>query len=156
VKNLRIVLICLALVGVVAFIAVQSRGDGAPVGKCGVYRTDKVITIGSSKLDAELAQTKAAQAKGLGGRPCIEPGQAMLFDFGRPGQYAIWMKDMKFPIDILWITTDHTVVGIEKGVKPDTYPDSFANKDKPAQYVLELKANRSKELNVNLGSTVKF
>ncbi len=66
------------------------------------------------------------------------------------------MKDMKFPIDIAWISPDKKVVGLEIDVEPSTYPDSFVNKDQPAQYVLELKANRSKTLNINLGTPVKF
>jgi uncharacterized membrane protein (UPF0127 family) len=80
----------------------------------------------------------------------------MLFQFSKPGQLWIWMKDMKFPIDIVWIAPNHTVVGIEQDVQPSTYPDKFVNRDRPAQYVLELKANRSKELNINLGTPVSF
>lgn len=62
---------------------------------------------------------------------------------------------MKFPIDIIWIGTNHKVVALEIDVNPNTYPDKFQNKA-PAQYVLEVKANKSRELNITLGSQVNF
>lgn len=144
----------IVVVGVLAF-----GGQGTPTlnSPCGQYRSDKVVTIGSAKFNAEVAFTQAQKVTGLAGRPCIGPNQAMLFDFGKPAQYEIWMKDMKFPIDIVWISTDHNVVGFYNGVKPSTYPDRFVNKpDSPAQYVLELRANRADQLHINIGTPVKF
>jgi uncharacterized protein len=80
----------------------------------------------------------------------------MFFAFTKPGQYPFWMKGMKFPIDIIWITSTHQVAAIEVNESPSTYPASkFVNKI-PAQYVLELKANRSKELRMAIGTAVSF
>ena len=126
------------------------------VSGCGAYRDDKTVTINKTQLKTEVAQTQAQREQGLSGRPCIEPDRGMLFVFDKPGQYAIWMKDMKFPIDIVWINASHKTVGLEVNVAPSTYPDHFVNKDQPALYVLELKANRAKELGVGLGTTVSF
>lgn len=123
--------------------------------QCGSYRNDKTVTINSTKIKAEVAQDPAEQAKGLSGRPCIENNQAMLFVFERPDQYKFWMKDMKFPIDIVWIDANRVVVGLNIDVSPSTYPDYFTS-EKPSQYVLELQANRSKELGVTLGTPVNF
>jgi uncharacterized membrane protein (UPF0127 family) len=123
---------------------------------CGDYRNDKTVTIKGSELKAEVVQTPAEREKGLSGRPCIESDSGMLFVFDHPGQYAIWMKDMQFPIDIVWISEEHKAVGLEFNVEPSTYPDRFVNKDQPAQYVLELKANRAKELGIVLGTPVSF
>jgi uncharacterized membrane protein (UPF0127 family) len=79
----------------------------------------------------------------------------MLFRFTKPGQYPFWMKGMKFPIDIIWIGADHKVAAIEVDEKPSTYPDKFVNQ-KPAQYVLEVKANTTKRLNIDIGTPVTF
>jgi len=133
----------------------QSKNTAA-VSVCGPYRNDKTVTINGQQIQAEIASSATERQKGLSGRPCILPNQAMLFTFSQPGHYSFWMKDMKFPIDIAWISPDKKVVGLEIDVEPSTYPDSFVNKDQPAQYVLELKANRSKTLNINLGTPVKF
>jgi uncharacterized membrane protein (UPF0127 family) len=124
--------------------------------ECGVYRNDKTVTINGTSFKTEVTKTKEEYEKGLGGRPCILPDQAMLFSYTKPLSIKMWMKDMKFPIDIVWLGPDKKVAGIEVGVKPSTYPDLFVNKDHPAQYVLELKANRSKELKMDIGTPVQF
>jgi uncharacterized protein len=84
----------------------------------------------------------------------------MLFSFSQPGYYRFWMKDMKFPIDIIWISPDHKVAGIERDVEPSTYfsknPFFINDKDHIAQYVLELKANRSTDLHIALGTPIQF
>jgi len=141
------------LVGGVFFFI---KEPAKPAGKCGPYREDKTVHLGSVRLKAESVQGQSEITKGLGGRPCIEQDRAMLFEFSKPGQYAIWMKDMKFPIDILWISPGRKVVGLEKNVKPDTYPDSFANKDQKALYVLETKAGLAEKHSIGLGSPVSW
>jgi uncharacterized protein len=154
-KNIRLVAISVVLIAIILILSLHHK-PSTPISKCGPYRTDKVITLGSAKLSAETAATKTEQAKGLSGRPCIEATQAMLFDFGKAGQWPMWMKDMKFPIDIVWVSTNQKIVGMEREVSPNTYPDSFANKDKPARYVIEVKSGLTKQLNLDLGQSVKF
>ena len=158
-NRLRIAAIGIVLIAVALIIVFQ--GEAAPwkaesTSRCGKYRNDKTVLINGTKLKAEVARTPAAQQAGLSGRPCIEADQAMLFIFDHLGQYAFWMKGMKFPIDIVWIGADHRVVGMEIYVKVSTYPDRFVNKDHPAQYVLEMQDNRAKSLGVNIGTEIGF
>ncbi len=155
-KNFRSIGICLAVVAVAVFAVLQQSSTPKQEGKCGPYRDDKTVVIAGQYHKAEVVTSKAEQATGLSNRPCIEANQVMMFDFETPGQYAIWMKEMKFSIDVLWVSPDNKVVGIEQGVEPSTYPDSFANKDQPAQYVLELKNGRTKELGVKIGTKIEF
>lgn len=154
----------LAILGLLV-IAVLVAGFGGhhsnqPISKsaCGAYRADKVVTIGSNKINAEVVESPIDKEKGLSGRPCIQANQGMLFVYSKSGYYSYWMKDMKFAIDIIWISTDHKTAGVERNVEPSTYPASrFINdKQHPAQYVLELKANRSTSLGMTLGTPVKF
>jgi uncharacterized membrane protein (UPF0127 family) len=166
-NHIRIGLVLLAVIALVA-VAVSTSSDPKPPPKkspqpstaynsdCGVYRNDKTTTINGALFKTEVTKNKDEFAKGLGGRPCILPDQAMLFSYSQPLRIAIWMKDMKFPLDIIWLSPDHQVVGVEKDVSPSTYPDKFANKDKPAQFVLEIKANRSDEIGLTLGTPVDF
>ena len=35
------------------------------------------------------------------------------------------MKDMRFPIDIVWLDENKNIVGIERGVSPDSYPETY-------------------------------
>jgi uncharacterized membrane protein (UPF0127 family) len=123
---------------------------------CGPYRKDGVVTVNGSQINVETVAASKDLVKGLSGRPCIESNWGMLFDFGRDGQYAIWMKDMKFPIDVAWIgSADKKVVALEINFKPSTYPERRVNQT-PARYVLEIAANKSKELKMDIGTTVHF
>lgn len=148
-KNLRLVLaVVIVLSAVLAALALDQPS-------CGTYRNDKTITIHSTKIDAEVVQTDAARAKGLSGRQCIEPNRGMLFVFGKPGQYPFWMKDMKFPIDILWLDENQKAVHIEQNLAPSTYPTTYTSAE-PALFVLELQAGRAKELNITRGTPINF
>lgn len=155
--RLLIVALVLALTFVIAAIS-HRNANGQKKSACGIYRNDKTVRVGSTEIKAEIANNPAQLQQGLSGRPCIEQGQGMLFVFAKPGQYAFWMKDMKFPIDIVWISMEKKAVAIERNVQPNTYPDSkFINDNHHlAQYVIELKANRSNELHMTLGTPVNF
>ncbi len=125
------------------------------ISACG-FRNDKTVTIGSQKITAEVADTTQARTKGLSGRPCIGQNEGMLFVFNQPGFYQFWMKDMKFPIDIIWITTNHRVIGLKSKAQPLSYPQKFVNQTYTAQYVLELASGRALSLGVGPTTTVNF
>jgi uncharacterized membrane protein (UPF0127 family) len=65
------------------------------------------------------------------------------------------MKDMNFPIDILWINDNFEVVGIEKNILPQTYPKTFGEKYL-ASYVLEVSAGYCDKNNIKLGNKINF
>jgi uncharacterized membrane protein (UPF0127 family) len=129
---------------------------------CGPYRKDGIVTVNGHKLNIETAAGATELTKGLSGRPCIESNWGMLFDFGHDGQYAIWMKDMNFPIDVIWINSSHTIVAMEIDFQPSTYNRQNPEKSdrrinqSPARYVLEVKANLTKQLGLALGQPIAF
>lgn len=158
-KNWRLPLLGLVLVAVVVGLIINDNHPtkNIPTSDCSAsYRDDKTIKIGAQTIKAEAATTGAERETGLSGRPCIGKNEAMLFVFDKPGFYHFWMKDMKFPIDIIWISANHKTVGIERDVEPSTYPDSFINKDNAALYVLELASNRSTSLKIDTGTIINF
>ena len=79
----------------------------------------------------------------------------MIFVFEKVGNYGFWMKDMNFPLDILWINDNFKVVGIEKNLATSTYPKSFGSKYK-AMYVLEISAGYSNKNNIKIGDKIIF
>jgi len=97
------------------------------------------MTIGTTTLRVEIAETSDAHVKGLSGRSKLTDGTGMLFIFDHPDLYGFWMPDMKFPIDIIWFGDDWHIVDIASDVSPDSYPKVFVPKAK-AQYVLEAPA----------------
>lgn len=75
------------------------------------------VRIGDAAFDAEIASTMASRARGLSYRSGLGDGQAMLFIFDRPAVQNFWMKDMNFPLDMIWIG-GNTVLGFAENVVP--------------------------------------
>jgi uncharacterized membrane protein (UPF0127 family) len=92
----------------------------------------------------ELARTPQAREQGLMGRDGLEPGSGMLFIFDAPGRYSFWMKNMKFPIDILWLDSDRKLVHIAESVPPcQSEPCPVYTPLSDARYVLEIPAGEA-------------
>lgn len=99
----------------------------------------------------ELATTNAARERGLSGRENIPANYGMLFVFPQAGNYGFWMRDMKTSIDIVWLASDSTILGIEEGVSPDSYPHAFFPPS-PARYVLETRAGEARVQGWSVGT----
>ncbi len=109
------------------------------------------LSLGDRQYRVWIADTDAKRAKGLGDIVTLDEDQAMVFVFTTPNYWPIWMKDMYFPIDILWLDEDFVVVDLKENVSPRTYPNSFEPKV-PAQYIVEFNAGALSKGNVGLGS----
>jgi hypothetical protein len=115
--------------------------------------------IGSATIDAELAITSAERSVGLGGRDALAPNAGLLFVFPAPQRASFWMKDMRFPLDFVWITDDKRVAKLTEDVPvPDAQeselPLYFSGQD--VRYVLEINAGRAGELGIKAGDAVTF
>lgn len=115
----------------------------------------RTIELKGQTIRVSVADTESARGQGLSGRAGLAADEGMLFVFPEDGEYAFWMKDMLFPIDILWISADGTVVYMAENVSPDTYPQSF-RPNAPARYVLELPAGYAEAHAVEIGDRVEF
>ena len=111
------------------------------------------ITIGSTSIEAELATTPAEQEQGLSGRVSLPPGRGMFFVFDHADKWGIWMKDMRFPIDILWADENGYIVTIEHNVPPSSYPNSFFPST-TSLYVLEVPAGFTKTFGIAIGQQI--
>ena len=78
------------------------------------YQQATVITQKGVKIPVEVSDTPAKRQQGLSDRPRLKPGWGMLFVFERSGRHDFWMKDMNFPIDILWLRNSRVVYVAEK------------------------------------------
>lgn len=110
-----------------------------------------VVTIGGERFEVEMAQTDEERSRGLGGRDFLCSHCGMLFVFDMPGRYGFWMKDMRFPVDILWIR-DGRVVFVAYAVAPER--EDVLQPWMEADQVLEIPAGTAKELGVEEGSLV--
>lgn len=113
------------------------------------------IKIGDAIINAEIADAPAKQTKGLSGRNELGKNNGMLFIYDKPGFHSIWMKNMKFPIDIIWIDENKKIIGTENEVKPESYPKSF-EPPLPVKYTLETNSGFVKKYGVEIGKIVDF
>ena len=67
------------------------------------------VQIRDARVQVEIADTPETQQKGLGHRDELAWNQGMLFLFKRPKSANIWMKGMRFDIDIVWIRNGRIV-----------------------------------------------
>ncbi len=109
----------------------------------------------SGVLTVELANSVAEQAQGLSDRPSLAPDRGMLFTFATDTMPSFWMKDMNFPIDMIWLSAAGEIKDLDTNVSTSTYPQTFAPKT-PVRYVLEVNANYAREHNLNLGDFIHF
>lgn len=113
------------------------------------------VFIGGKKIRVDLANTPATRTQGLSGRKSLLENEGMLFVFENSGQYGFWMKDMNFPIDIIWVDENKNIVHIEKNLLPDTYPRIFTPQN-PSRYVLEVQAGFSDTISLQVGDKIEF
>lgn len=116
------------------------------------------ISVGSQIFDVELAITPDQQSKGLSDRDKLETDHGMLFIFKPATQPAFWMKDMKFNIDIVWISNGE-VVEISRNLpfpSTGTRTDELPTYSPPTSidYVLEVNAGEAK--NISVGDRVEI
>lgn len=106
-----ILLIVIAVgVGTWSYFALFARSCNPPLPR-------QTITIASSTYDVEMATTIVEQMCGLSGRLGLDENEGMLFTFGSSSIRTFWMKDMTFPLDMIWISGNQ-VAGFSQNVPP--------------------------------------
>lgn len=115
---------------------------------------ERQLVVGESTFTAYVADTEETRERGLSGQPFLHANEAMLFVFESPMYHGIWMKDMNFSIDIVWVNPAWQVVHIEENVSPSTYPKVF-RPDERATHVIELKAGTVSTEGIKKGDRVE-
>jgi len=111
------------------------------------------VVIGNREYFIEVAKTEEEQELGLSFRESLDERQGVLFVLESPQKASIWMKDMLFALDIIWISAEKKIVDIKENAKPEDYPDIYSPKGN-ALYVLEVKAGEIKKNNFRIGDLV--
>lgn len=113
------------------------------------------LKVHGNAYHLDIAATDETRQKGLSGRSSIKNDQGMIFVFDQAKTECFWMKDMQFPLDIIWMDANKEVVYIEKNVVPDTYPESFCPSEN-AKYVIELGAGQVARSHISVGQILGF
>lgn len=113
-----------------------------------------IADINNSAYKVYIADTDEKRGRGLSNVKSLRDYEGMLFQFDSPDYHEFWMKDMRFPLDFIFINED-TVVDVLKNVSPSTYPSTFSGK-KPYAEVIELNAGQIEKSDISIGDKVIF
>ena len=153
----------IALVPVVIFVGYILRGvDFLPFAPS--QDGFQTIYINRVPILVEVTLTREKRLLGLSGRESLPSNSGLLLVFDTFESHGIWMKDMLFPIDIIWFVP--TTNGESKkeelvivDIKHDAGPNSFSAVFYPrrsALYVLEVNAGFAEVHSFRIGDTLRF
>jgi uncharacterized membrane protein (UPF0127 family) len=113
---------------------------------------------GISRFLVDVVSTPADMKKGLSGRKSMLPRHGMLFVFPSFKKQAMWMPDMNFPLDIVWIDDDKTITKIEVNATPcaDNHNCKSYSSVYPAKYAIELNAFDAIHIGLRVGLQLNF
>lgn len=113
-----------------------------------------MIRLNGVRYHVSIMRTEAERERGLSGTDKLSEGNAMLFVFPQNDKWPMWMKDMNYPIDIVWVNEASQVVYTVSSIQPSSYPDYKPTPPAPARYVIELPAGSVEKTHIQVGNPV--
>lgn len=112
------------------------------------------VAIGKETYTLFIANNEIKRQKGLSNIKTMRDNEGMLFIFEKPDYYHFWMKDMKFPLDLIFINGDK-VVDVIKNIQPESYPHTITATEK-ANKVIELNAGEIDKSSLQKETNITF
>jgi hypothetical protein len=116
----------------------------------------KKVCFENTCITADVARTGASRSRGLGFRDSLAQNRGMLFIWDKEASYGIWMKNMRFPIDIIWLDKDKKIVDIKRDAQPCVTACKISRPSGLAQYVIEVNSGFCEAHQVAPGGEIKF
>lgn len=148
----KLILVCLSLV-LVAGCAIPTDTTFVTASTDIVFTNDDATVV-----HAYVADQSAEHQLGLGNVESLSDGYGMVFVFSTMAERSFWMKNVPYPIDIIWLQ-DSEIVAITAHV-PDADPDApdatlpTYSANMPINGAIELPAGFSEEHGITVGQTV--
>ena len=139
--------VILACLGFLLFAGYENRAE---IRSFFLGEVRQVVEISGLKISVRVADEPMERIQGLSGTEALGEFSGLLFVFDENDRHGIWMKDMNYPLDIIWLDESGRVVHIEERVSPDSYPRTF-RPNSPARYVLEVNANVVDAFGIEVG-----
>lgn len=108
---------------------------------------------GKHPVDVEIAATRDARTRGLMWRTALPEGTGMLFIFEKDDWLSFWMKNTLITLDMIFIRSDFTIVGIVERAEPKTLSARQPG-NAQSQYVLEVPGGWSEKIGLKPGIKV--
>lgn len=109
---------------------------------------------GDKRVGLEVVSTPARIQRGLMHRQHLAPDRGMLFVFGGDRVRSFWMKNTLIPLDMLFVTKDMVVAGVER----DTVPLTLESRSIgiPTRYVIEVNGGWTAKNGVKAGTKIRL
>ncbi len=140
-----IVIAVLAIVGLAVFYVIIPN----------LPQSKLTLRLGDGVFTASVAMDNASRTKGLSGTTELKSDQALIMAFPTSDKWGIWMKDMNYPIDIVWLDANKHVVDVFLGATPDK-PDVIHKPRLNATFVVEFSAGTVVDKNITFDKTAIF
>jgi len=115
------------------------------------------LKINDQILNIEVSDDALSKAKGLSGRENLGENCGMIFLFSEEARHTFWMKDMNFPLDIIYVRENEIVeifknvpIFDEAGEITEIFPEQKADK------IIELKSGWCDLYGVQTGDKIEL
>lgn len=108
-------------------------------------------------VNVEVVSQTDDMQRGLQGRNGLVKDQGMLFVFQKDDFQSFWMKDMKFPIDMIWFDSQYHIVSIAPSCPACVKdPCEVYTPTQKASYVLEVSSGLALKHQFKVGDVVEL
>lgn len=111
------------------------------------------MQIGNRTFVLEVARTPAQQEKGLMERDSMPADHGMIFTFPEEQVLSFWMKNTRFPLDIIFCDSKGKVVSIHQ---MKAYDLTNTSSNYPARYAIELNKDAASGTGVKVGDVLNI
>jgi uncharacterized membrane protein (UPF0127 family) len=111
------------------------------------------MQVGNKTFTLEVADSTKSRSYGLMRRDSLPSSRGMLFIFDKEEQRGFWMKDTRFPLDIIFLDASGKVVSVKQ---MKAYDMNTTPSDGPAQYAIELNLGAAESAGVKPGMSLKL
>lgn len=151
-------LFALLIIVAITIATFQNSSKGNLPFLTNVFLKTPSATINKQTFSLSLAKKPKELEIGLSEKKSLPQNEGMLFIFEKSDYHSFWMKNMKFPIDMIFVNKNR-IVTIYQNVQPskskeETLP--IFKPEEPADKVLEINAGLSKKYNFKKGDKVKY
>ncbi len=136
---------------ILAILCLLSPSNGAD-------ESTKKVCIKDICVQAEIVDSEAQKLRGLMYRESLAWESGMLFIFDAAARHSFWMKNMRIPLDIIWIDSGKNIVDITQNALPCKGQQDCESiiPASEVKYVLEVNAGFSDKNKIRIGDKVEF
>ena len=97
------------------------------------------LVLGTQPIKVEVVTTDQEMYQGLSGRTKLCSNCGMLFTFSKASRQTFVMRQMNFPLDIIWLNHGK-FIGVNANLTPEKEPYTLYQSPAPVDQVLEVNA----------------